>query len=231
VASILLCILAPTMSAQDFHGVTVSGAGGRYTIVNHSTKPLIGYAIQGHTTTGPKPVFGYVHTTTGLRPIFGRVDFGSWAAGKPMQPGEERHVAMFSGFSRARLVRVGTATAYEEETADKEEVLSYELTSVLFADGTFYGPDDVFDDFSKQIYTARSMARDTQYLEDKYTALEQDDFLKAMRRVNASTDIQALVHRADVAHVILRFRDAKGESEAEAALGRLAALPDVTKGE
>ena len=31
----------------------------------------------------------------------------------------------------------------------------------------------------------------------------------------------------DVARVILRIRDAKGESEAEAALGRLAALPDI----
>jgi hypothetical protein len=135
-----------------------------------------------------------------------------------MQPGEERHVAMFSGFSGARLVHVGTATAYEEVTTNKEEALSYELKAVLFADGIFYGSDDVFADFSKQIYTVRSMARDTQYLEDKYTALKQDEFLKAMRRDNATTDIQALVHRADVAHVILRIRDAKGEQEAEAAL-------------
>jgi hypothetical protein len=223
--------MASAMSAQDFHGVTVHGAGGRYTIVNHSAKPVLGYAIQGHTTTGLSSVFGYVHITTGLRPISGHVDFGSWAAAKPMQPGEERHVAMLRGFSSARLVRVGTATAWEEETADKEEILSYELTAVLFADGTFYGPDDVLADFSKQIDTARSMARDTQYLEDKYTALEQDEFSKALRRVNASTDIQALLHRANVAFAILRIRDAMGESEAEAALARIAALPDVTKGE
>ena len=223
--------MALAMSAQDFHGVTVSGSSGRYTIVNHSTKPVLGYAMQGHTTTGPKPVFGYVHTTTGLRPIAGHVDFGSWAAGKPMQPGDERHLAMLSGFSSAKPVRVGTATAWEEITADKEEILSYELTAVLFADGTFYGTDDVFADFSKQIDTARSLARDTRNLEDKYTALEQDEFLKAMRRVNASTDIQALLHRANVAFAILRIRDAQGESEAEAALGRLAALPDVTRGE
>jgi hypothetical protein len=223
--------MALAMSAQDFHGVTVSGAGGRYTIVNHSTKPVLGYAMQGHTAAGPKPVFGYVHTTTGLRPISGRVDFGSWAAGKPMQPGEERHVAMISGFSSARLVRVGTATAWEEMPADKEETLSYELTAVLFADGTFYGPDDVLADFSKQIDTARDFARDTQNLEDKYTALKQHEFMNAMRRVNASTDIQALLHRSNVANAILRIRDAQGEAEAEAALARLAALPDVTKGE
>ena len=75
------------------------------------------------------------------------------------------------------------------------------------------------------------MARDTQYLEDKYTVLEQDEFLKAMRRVNASTDIQALVHRAAVAFAILRIRDAKGEAAAEAALGRLADLPGVQREE
>ena len=148
-----------------------------------------------------------------------------------MQPGEERHVAMISGFSSARLVRVGTATAWEEMPADKEETLSYELTAVLFADGTFYGPDDVLADFSKQIDTARDFARDTQNLEDKYTALKQHEFMNAMRRVNASTDIQALLHRSNVANAILRIRDAQGEAEAEAALARLAALPDVTKGE
>jgi hypothetical protein len=218
--------------AQDFHGVTVTGTGDSHTIVNHSTKPLIGYAIQGHTTTGPKPVFGYVHTPAGLKPIFGRVDFDSVAWGKTLQPGEERHAVMLlSGFSSARPVRVGTAIAWEEETAHKEETLSYELTAVLFADGTFYGPDDILADFNKQIDTARSMARDTQNLEDKYTALKQHEFLKAMRSVNASTDIQALLHRADVAYSILRIRDANGESEAEAALGRLAALPDVQRGE
>jgi hypothetical protein len=226
-ASLMLCILAGAMGAQYFHGVTVSGTGDQYTIVNRSLKPLIGYAIQGHTATGPKPVFGYVHTTTGRRPISGRVDFGSVAAGKPMQPGEERIAVIVNGFTSARLVRVGTGTAWEEITADTEETLSYELTAVLFADGTFYGPDDILADFSKQIDTARSMARDTQYLEDKYTALKQHEFLKAMLSVNARTDIQALLHRANVAHAILRIRDAMGESEAETALRRLAALPDV----
>ena len=149
-----------------------------------------------------------------------------------MQPGEERHVAMMSGFTSSRLVRAGTAPpTFEEIPADKEETLSYELTAVLFADGTFYGRDDVFADFSKQIDTARSMARDTQNLEDKYTALKQHEFLTAMRSVNASTDVQALLHRSYVAFAILRIRDANGEQEAEAALGRLAALPDIQRGE
>jgi hypothetical protein len=174
-----LAALSCMAMAQDFHGVTVSGTGNGYTIVNHSTKPVIGYAMQGHTATGPKSVFGYVHTTTGRRPIPGRVDFDSVAWGKPMQPGEERHVAMLSGFSLARPVRVGTATAWGEIPADKDQSLSYELTAVLFADGTFYGPDDVLADFSKQIDTARSMARDTQNLEDKYTTLKEHEFLKS----------------------------------------------------
>jgi hypothetical protein len=51
-----------------------------------------------------------------------------------------------------------------------------------------------------------------------------------MRRVNASTDIQALKHRSNVAYSILRIWDAQGESEAEAALARIAVLPDVVRG-
>ena len=48
-----------------------------------------------------------------------------------------------------------------------------------------------------------------------------------MRRVNASTDFEALLHRSDAAFAILRIWDAQGESEADAALRRLAALPDI----
>jgi hypothetical protein len=226
-ASILLCILAGAMSAQDFNGVTVSGAGGQCTIVNHSNKPLIGYALQGHTATGLRSVFGFTHTGTGRKHIPGHVDFGSWAVGKPMQPGEERHAAMIGGFTTSRLVRGGAAPVFEEIPAEEEEILSYELTAVLFADGTFIGPDDILADFSKQIHTARSLAQNTQLLEDKYAALKQHEFVNAMRRFNASTDMEALMPRSNVAHAILRIWDAQGEQEAEAALARLAALPDV----
>ena len=59
-----------------------------------------------------------------------------------MQPGEEQRVAMFSGL-QVRPLHAGTATAREEIPAKKEEILGYELTAVLFADGTFYGPDDI----------------------------------------------------------------------------------------
>jgi hypothetical protein len=151
--------------AQDFHGVTVSGTGGGYTIVNHSTKPILGYAMQGHTATGLRSVFGYVNTGAGLKPIPGRVEFGSVAVGKPMQPGEERTAVMFNAFSARRPVRVGTAPpTFEKVPSKEEEILSYELTAVLFADGTFYGPDDILADFSKQIDIARTMAREIQNL-------------------------------------------------------------------
>jgi hypothetical protein len=143
----------------------------------------------------------------------------------PEQPGESRTLVMFSR-------PVSTVGSIHTATADKDETLSYELQAVLFADGTFYGPDDVFADFSQQIYTARNFARDIQNLEDKYTALKQHEFINAIRKFNgseASTDVQALVNRADVAFVILRIWGLKGEQEAEAALARLAALPDVTR--
>ena len=65
----------------------------------------------------------------------------------------------------------------------KEEAFSYELKAVFFADGTFYGPDEVLADFSKQINMARSMARDTQHLD----SLKQYEFAKAMREAKTTS--------------------------------------------
>lgn len=198
--------MALNMSAQDFHGVTVSGTGNRYKIVNYSTKPLVCYAIQSRTD---------------------RIDLGSWAAGKPLQPGEAQSIAMFSR-------PVSTAGTVHTVPANNEKPIGSELRAVLFSDGTFYGPDDVFADFSRQINTARNFARDIQNLEDKRSALKQHEFMQAIRQINgseASTDVEALVNRADVAFEILRIWNTKGEQDAEAALARIAGLPDVTKGE
>ena len=159
-----------------------------------------------------------------------------------MQPGEERHAAMLSGFFRARPVHVG-ATAYEQITADKEETLSYELRAVLFADGTVIGPESIFVDFSHKVTTVRSLARDAQNAaQDKYRLLEQDKqtmpraILDALGkgapvRPGTSQDFQKLKLRMQISNAILGIRDKQGEQEAEAALARLAALPDVVKGE
>ena len=187
--------------AQDFHGVTVSGAGGGYTIVNHSPKPVMGYAIQRNTTAGPGSVSSVV-------------DLGSWAAGKPIEPGEERPLERFN------VVRV----------SDEGETIGYELKAVLFADGTFFGPESIFQNFSDTMSTVRSLARDVQYSENKYNILAQhkaafsdrETILKAMRTPSVDSCL-----RTNMAHVILGIRDSRGEQEAEAALARLAALPDI----
>jgi hypothetical protein len=54
---LFLCTIAFALKAQTFKDVEVGGALSRPTIVNQSSKPVIGYAIQITTTTRTNPVF------------------------------------------------------------------------------------------------------------------------------------------------------------------------------
>jgi hypothetical protein len=209
----LCIIIATAMSAQTFNGVTMGGTATRPTILNQSDKPIMGYAVQRTTTTG-------------IDPVFSVVDLQSLTTGEPIQPGEERWLGPFN------VVRVSSMSR------DKGEPISHELKGVLFTDGTYCGLDFLFPDFSSRISTVRSLARDAQCAgEDKYTILAQhkvafadpQTILKAMR--TPSVDSRALALRYNMAGIILSIRDTSGEQEAEAALARLAALPDVVKGE
>ena len=42
---------------------------------------------------------------------------------------------------------------------------------MLFTDGTFVGPESIFQNFSDMMSTVRSLARDFQYSENKYDIL------------------------------------------------------------
>jgi hypothetical protein len=64
---LLLCTVAFALKAQTFNGVQVGGTLSRPTIVNQSSKPVIGYAVQ-------------ITTTTGINPVISDVDFDSIAA-------------------------------------------------------------------------------------------------------------------------------------------------------
>jgi hypothetical protein len=90
---------ASAMSAQDFHGLSIGGTVQAPTIVNHSDKPIIGYAVQRVTTTG-------------LNALVSVVNFHSLAVGKAIQPGEEHPLGRFN-VVRTASQTVGTPLGYE----------------------------------------------------------------------------------------------------------------------
>jgi len=204
---LFLCTMAFAMKAQPFNGVQVGGTLSRPTIVNQSSKPVIGYAVQ-------------ITTTTRTNPVFSDVDFDSIAAGKPIQLGEERPLKSFPVFRPGGRGRVAG------------EHVSNELKAVLFADGTFQGPDAVFLDFSKRLSVVKGVALSFQGDPNKYQTLEEYTGIlsKDLSRPITNADVQAADRSYFAAKTIFEIRDQKGETEAEAALNRFASLPEVTRG-
>ena len=197
------------MNAQTFDGVGVGGTVERPSIINQSDKPIIGYCVQRITDDGVNPVSSVV--------LFHWV-----AAGKAIQPGQEQPFGLLAPF---RPCGLGGNERTESTT------LRYELKAVLFADGEFQGDDEIFNDFSRRISAVKNLAIDAQYDQNKHQTLAQYNvaaLLKGLR--NASQDINMLEAKMTAAGIILKIRDKKGEQEAEAAIGRLAALPEITKG-
>jgi hypothetical protein len=192
------------MSAQTFNGVRVGGTGSRFTIINESDKPIIGYALQRIADSGYDPVVSVV-------------DFHSLAVGKAIQPGEEHPLARFN------VIRIAS------RGQTKSTTLGYELKAVLFADGTFYGPDSIFLDFSERISAVRRLALGVQYDPNKYRTLAKHVLspLEILRRIRTALDMRSLETYSTVASTILDIRNRQGEQEAEATLQRLAALPEV----
>jgi hypothetical protein len=103
---------------------------------------------------------------------------------------------------------------------------------VLFADGRFYGPDPIFLAFSERISAVRSFALGVLHDQNKYQNLAEhiqspQEILRRMR--TATLDMRSLELNSPVASTILNIRSKQGEQEADAALARLAALPEVWK--
>ena len=196
------------MSAQTFNGVQIGGTVSQPKIINQSDKPVIGYAVQRITDSGYNPVVSVV-------------DFHGFAVGKAIQPGEENPLGRFN------VVR--TSQSQTEGTP-----LEYELRAVLFADGEFHGPEEIFQDFSGRISAVRSFALGVLHDENKYQTLAQqvhvqspNEILQRMR--TATLDMRPFDLDSNVASMILNIRSKQGEPEADAALARLAALPEVWK--
>lgn len=191
-------------AAQDFNGVTLGGAVDRPTIVNNSRKPVMGWIVAQNTTNGAR-----VNVV---------LDMSQIAKNDPIPPGGER----LSGLHHDP--NTGHAGGLRSRALDQPEdlVLGYTLVAVLFADGSYIGPDQWREVFSERIAQWRSTARDTQYLSEKYQLLEEER--RRLFRTGRRSPSSAM------AIVLLAIRDTKGEAEAEAALARLASLPEV-KGE
>jgi hypothetical protein len=193
------------MNAQDFHGVSIGGTVDAPTIVNNSDRPAIGYAVERITDSGYGPVVTVV-------------DFPSLAVGNAIQPGKEQPLARFN------VIRIAS------RGQTKSTTLGYELRAVLFADGTFYGPDSIFLDFSERISAVRRLALGVQHDPNKYRTLAKHLLspLEILRRLRTATlDRRSLEPYSTVASTILDIRNRQGEQEAEASLQRLAALPEV----
>jgi len=207
--------MAIAMNAQDFHGVSIGGTVEAPTIVNSSDKPAIGYAVERITSNG-------------INHLFTRISLENIALGTQLMPGTERPIAQtILGITKS-VIDHTTGKFTDEGTP-----LSYELRAVLFADGTYVGMDSLFDEFSGIVSRIRSLARDIQYLADKYAVLEQergsyDAWVKSPHK--ASVDVAMLRDRSDMAVVLLGIKYFYGEGGADVALAWIAALPEVTKG-
>jgi len=190
-----LCAAAQNVvgGVDDSHGVFIGGPTDQPTIVNHSDKPILAWAVNENFA-------GYSEANLNL-------DINRLAKGMVM-PGEEHSL--------------GISQSFFTNPGGRDQVLGYSLVAVLFADGSFVGTDYWRQEFTSQLYKWRSVARDFQYLSDKYRLMEEDR--------NMAREHGKRIERGVTAHVLLVIRENEGEQAADAALARLASLPDV-KGE
>jgi hypothetical protein len=181
--------MAFAMKAQTFNGVQVGGTLSRPTIVNQSSKPVIGYAVQ------------IITTNTKTHIVFSDVDFDSIAAGRPIQPGEERLLGSFPVFRPDGQGRVAG------------EHVSNEVKAVLFADGTFQGSDAVFLEFSERLSVVKRVALSFQGDPNKYQSLEEYSALlsKDLRRPITGAHVQVADRSYAAAKIIFEIRDKKGK--------------------
>jgi hypothetical protein len=205
---LLLLTIALAMSAQDFHGISIAD-GPKDTesgavmplVVNNTAKTVVGFAVQ--------------RNTTGVSPIDSIVGFQSIARGTGILPGERRAMPGIGMF------------AFDGEGDFK----GYSVKAVLFDDMTFIGPEEVYRDFSERISTIRSMARDVQYSNNRVAVLEGHRSGRGSTTASVNVNAKALQHRASMAGILLLIQELDGDAAMDAAVTRLSALPDVTKGE
>jgi hypothetical protein len=106
------------------------------------------------------------------------------------------------------------------------------VLAILLEDMTFYGPDQVLQDFAGRISAIRSMARDVQYSTDRAATLALHMAPpKLAAGAPASLDYMAIRHRMDMATMLTWVKNQKGDDAMNEAITRIAALPDVRRGE
>jgi hypothetical protein len=243
VLGIALCLAA---MAQDFHGVSITGTTTP-TITNNSDQPLLGLVRQALDSNG-------VNTVTH------DMNYNRILSGTLLQPGESTTYSMF-GTIRQRIKRMDSTgkismvspgdilghkilavlfadgTFYSQATGadvgawkvDKET-----RKPVLDANGNgMFAPDSevqdtLFQRLSSDISTIRSVAQGMQgqTTEERGLSLSRLQ-LPMVRTPGVSVDLFAEGHRRDLAASLSQL---SGEEQI-AAINRVAALPDVRKGD
>ena len=155
-------------------------------------------------------IIGYViqkKTAAGVNAVFRVFDIEAIAAGRLIQPGEEGLIGPFVENPIGIAIPPGTERNIQQWRTSP--AIGYKLMSVLFSDGTFYGSSGTFVVFQIRMAALRRIGR-------------------IGLNVKALEDTKGEIGPA-AAKVILQILNQKGESEAEAALSRFAALPEVTR--
>jgi hypothetical protein len=133
----LACIMALTMNAQTFNGVSIGGTVEAPTLVNQSGKAVMAYVVQRFDTNN-------VNTVTTVPHVYDLI------RGLPVQG----PLGMIFGMRRG-IVDHNTGKMVEEG-----DVIRWELKAVVFADGTHYGTN--FTQLSQMFSNFRSFARSLQ---------------------------------------------------------------------
>jgi hypothetical protein len=159
-------------------------------------------------------IIGYViqkKTAAGVNSTFRVFDIEAIAAGRLIQPGEEGPIGpVVENLENPLAIAVPRGAEGNIQQWRMAPAIGYKLMAVLFSDGTFYGSSATFVTFQIRMAALRRVGR---------IGLN----VKALEDTKGEIGLAA-------AKVILQILNQKGKAEAEAALSRLASLPQVTRG-
>lgn len=201
-----LCTIAGAMSAQTINGVTISGSADNPMLVNHSGKGVMAYVVR--------------RVGTNWNRVITVPDLPALMRGQSIPDGP---LGFFTGIVRSHMNHA-TGQMVEEGDATR-----WELVGVLLADGKYSGDPSEFDAIAKMFYNFRSFARSVQYAapENRKAVLLGTKKLQSIPEVGLSIDPALAEHQSNLARNLLDLPP----SELGSAIDRLAALPDVTRGE
>jgi hypothetical protein len=220
---------SPLAVTSSFHGVDLGGTFSAPTITNNTPKPVYGFVLEKRSTTIPYhrlDANGQMIVTTDYVHTHNVFASDSIAFNGGIKPGETVSV----GFLVMGVISSGLDPVTGAEVPEGEPV-GYNLTGVLFSDGTFYGSDDDFARISESVNLYRSYARDTQYRENRVELLIQERSRPRFpEKANASFNPRTQALRS-LAAIFMAVNDQAGQEEMDKSIARLASIPDLVKGQ